>query len=41
MVYCAKRKECICMFCAERESLKYELSFSYEMNIRKERNKGT
>lgn len=39
MVYCAKRKECICLFCSEKESLKYELSFSYEMNIRKERSR--
>jgi hypothetical protein len=35
MVYLPKRKECICMVCAENESLKYSLSFLYEKQTRK------
>lgn len=39
MVYLPKRKECICISCADKESVKYYPAFSYERKYRKKRNK--
>ena len=41
MIYLPKQRECICTFCAEKESISYGLSFSYEIRTRRERNKRT